>query len=345
MERLIEDLVGLLNQRFLSNVVPDQYETRQVAPYHHLSVIDSLCFHVEDGSSCFHSQQVHVPEAIDCLLEEKVRLLLPKLPHVPWVVISVVMASCCGVSFATDTHRPQQQSSGITWAQQAMAALTGGAQLTGVTESGSVVWSIGGNQGTGSLSMGSTGVLSSQLTLSTGAGNRSEIRTWGTDGSGPAGQWIDLQGQPHPMAQQNCWTEPVWFFPALSMLSDYSDPTLAFTDMGQLEYNGHSVEHIQVYRSDPALPPDVAGQLAMLSTVDYYLDSQTYLPLAIGFAIQDDQNVNAKAPVLILLSQYQVISGIQVPFQVTRLLNGSPMYQITVTSAVPSGQGLPVHQQ
>ena len=228
---------------------------------------------------------------------------------------------------------------------QAMAALTGGLQVTGVTESGSVTWNIGGNQGTGSISLGSTGLEASQLTLSTSAGNRSETRTWATDGSGPAGQWIGLDGQPHQMAQQNCWTESVWFFPALSMLSDYSDPTLVFVDLGQEQYAGYTVEHIQAYRSYPGLPSDVAQQLVSLSTVDFYLDSHTSLPLAIGFAAQDDQNVNAKVPVLIVLSQYQAVSGIQVPFQVTRLFNGSPKFQITVTSAVPGGQGLPAHQQ
>ena len=199
------------------------------------------------------------------------------------------MISVSGFSFAADTPRQQQQSSGVTWAMQAMAALTGGLQVTGVTESGSVTWNIGGNQGTGSISMGSTGLEASQLTLSTTAGNRSETRTWATDGSGPSGQWIGLDGQPHQMAQQNCWTESVWFFPALSMLSDYSDPSLVFTDLGQEQYAGYTVEHIQAYRGYPGLPSDIAQQLVSVSSVDYYLDSHT-LAACGDRSFQDDRN-------------------------------------------------------
>ena len=120
-------------------------------------------------------------------------------------------------------QRTQSSSSGTTWAMQAMAALTGGVQVNSVTEAGSVVWTVSDGQGSGSITMQSNGDTTSQVTLTTSVGNRSESRSWASDGSGPIGQWTDLSGQPHQMAQHNCWNDAVWFFPALSMLSDYSD--------------------------------------------------------------------------------------------------------------------------
>jgi hypothetical protein len=228
-------------------------------------------------------------------------------------------------------------ASGTTWAQQAMAALTGGIPVSAVTENGSVTRTLGGDQELGTITMQSTGNTSSQITLTTNAGNRSEARNW--DSNGPSGQWTGLDGQPHPMAQHNCWTDAVWFFPALSMLSDHSDPNMIYSDLGAEQYNGHNVEHIQANRNFPGLPGVVAELLATLSTVDYYLDSQTALPLAIAFSTHGDSDINANLPVVMVFSQYQSVSGVQVPFQITRLFNGSPLFQINITSVTPNGQG------
>lgn len=246
------------------------------------------------------------------------------------------------IGIAADAHRQQQQSSGLVWAQQAMAALTGGVPVSSVTESGSVVRTLGGDQEQGSITLQSSGVMTNQITISTAAGNRSETRSW--DGGVPSGQWTGLDGQPHQIAQQNCWTDAVWFFPALSLLSDYADPTLVFTDLGQQQYSGGSVEHIQVYRYLTNLAPDGQQLIERLSTVDFYLDSQTTLPVAMAFLRHGESDVTANVPVAIVFSQYQSISGIQVPFQVTQLLNGSPLLQLTITSAVPESQGLPLHR-
>jgi hypothetical protein len=243
------------------------------------------------------------------------------------------------------SHHPSKaqlsMSSGTTWAMQAMQALTSGVQVNSVTESGSVTWNIGQNQGTGDITMQSSGNTSSEIQLSTSAGNRTETRSWASDGSGPVGQWTDLNGQPHQMAQHNCWTDAVWFFPALSMLSNYSDPTMVYNDLGPEQYNGHNVEHIQAYR---ALPPGSPSDLlARLSTVNYYLDSDTAIPLAMRFAVHDDHNLNLDVPVELVFSQYQAVDGILSPFEVTRMHNGSPLYQITVSSVGVNGQNLPVH--
>lgn len=242
---------------------------------------------------------------------------------------------------ATDAQKKSQQKypSGLSWVMQAMAALTGGSQVGGVTLNGSVTWTIGNNQGMGTIMLQSSGNTNSEIQLTTSAGNLTETRSWASDGSGPLGQWTDLNGNPHQMAQQNCWTDAVWFFPALSMLSDYSDPTMVYNDLGQEQYNGQYVEHIQAYRAiPPGSPPDI---LARLSTVNYYLDSQTAIPAAMTFAMHGDTDVNADIPVVLLFSGYQTVNGVQVPFEVTRLHNGSPLYQITISSVNLSGQGSP----
>ena len=116
---------------------------------------------------------------------------------------------------------------------QAMAALTGGTQASSVSLSGTVTWNVNNNQETAPSALQSSGNTNSQVQLTTSAGNRTRPGAGESDGSGPVGQWTDLNGNQHQMAQHNCWTDAVWFFPALSVLSDYSDPTMVYNDLGR----------------------------------------------------------------------------------------------------------------
>jgi hypothetical protein len=256
------------------------------------------------------------------------------------VCVALVCVSMFG--YAQDKTHHSQVASGVTWAQQAMQALTGGNTVTSVTENGTVTAQLDGNQGQGSITLQSNGIMSNQLSLSISAGQLSESRSW--DGSNPSGQWVGLDGRVHQMAQQNCWTDAIWFFPAMSLLSDYTDPSLVFTDLGQVQYSGGTVEHIQIYRAFSSLPPDVQQSLQPLSTVDYYLDSQTALPVAMSFSSHGDQSVSANVPVAVVFSQYQSVQGIEVPYQVVQLVNGSPFFQISVTNASVTGQNVPTRK-
>ncbi len=240
--------------------------------------------------------------------------------------------------------KTRQMTSGITWVIQAMASLTGGNPVNSVSLNGSVTWNIGQNQGTGSITLQSSGNTNSEIQLTTSAGNRTETRSWASDGSGPVGQWTDLNGNQHQMAQHNCWTDAVWFFPALSMLSDYSDPTMAYIDLGQEQYDGVTVEHIQGYRSINGLPTDMQAELQRLSTVNYYLNSQTAIPVAMAFLTHGDSDSHADIPIVLVFTQYQAVDGIQTPFQVTRMFSGSPLYQITISTVNVNGQDSPAHR-
>src|SRR5208282_4332642 len=131
---------------------------------------------------------------------------------VPLLIALIFSLTYSGNAAAADKQHPQQQQgSGIGWAMQAIAALTGGNPINSITESGSVTYMIGNDQEQGTITMQSTGVMTSQIAISTNAGNRSETRLW--DGIRPSGQWTGLDGQPHSMAKINCWSDAVWFFP------------------------------------------------------------------------------------------------------------------------------------
>lgn len=251
------------------------------------------------------------------------------------LVLLAVFASASAQSHKSGTGTKSQAGSGVTWAMQAMLALTGGNPVNSVTESGSVTRTLGGDQEAGSITLQSSGIMTNQISISTSVGTRSETRTW--QNNYPAGSWTGLDGTHHPMRLHNCWSDAVWFFPALSLLADYADPNLVFTDLGPQQYQGGTVERIQVYRTASGLSPEELRRLARLSTVYYYLDSQTALPVAIAFNTHADSDLNVDIPVMIVFSNYQSIGGIQVPFQIVKSFNGTPMLQISITSAIPNG--------
>jgi hypothetical protein len=118
--------------------------------------------------------------------------------------------------------------------KQEMQGLTSGNPVGSVTESGTVVRTVGSDQEQGSIALQSSGLMASEVDTTTSAGVRSEIRTF-RNGQ-PDGTWIDLQGNQHQTSLHNCWTDAVWSFPALSLLADYSDPNLVFEDLGQQQY-------------------------------------------------------------------------------------------------------------
>ena len=107
------------------------------------------------------------------------------------------------------------------------------------------------------------------------------------------------------MTLHNCWTDAVWFFPALSLLADYADPSLVFEDLGQQQYGDLLVKHIRIYRTSSGLSQEKSKLLARLSTVHYYLDSQTAIPIAMAFNTHADSDLGTDISVEIVFSNYR----------------------------------------
>lgn len=250
----------------------------------------------------------------------------------PLVKFSVLLFcfAASGAEPALAVTTSQSDPSAIRWAAKAMTSLTGGAQPNGVTLQANVSRVTNGQQETGTVTLQSSGIANSRIDVTFGTASWSEIRNSGV--KGPGGQWIDTSGTTHQLAQHNCWTDAVWFFPALSLLSDYADSNLVFSDLGQEQHLGVTVEHLRVYRTATGLSPDPEHTLALMSVTDYYLDSQTSLPAAVVFFAHPDNDTTISIPVEITFSSYQRVGQTMVPFQITKYYNGGQLFQISVSS-------------
>ncbi len=252
------------------------------------------------------------------------------------VVVSLILLLG---SLAFAQNPPQSNPQAVSLATQAMTALLNGVTVSDITLSGNAVWTSGTDSETGTATAYGKTNVESRLDLSLNGGNRSELRN--SAGGSPQGAWINASGQSTPSALQNCWTDAVWFFPALTSLSAVNtDATLVLVYVGLETKNGRSVQHIQSYHYVASTHPKVTAFTQQMSTVDYYLDAQTLVPLSITFSAHPDNAASTNIAVEIDFLNYQLVKGILVPFHVTKVWQGNPLLDFTVTN-VAINSGLP----
>ncbi len=248
------------------------------------------------------------------------------------VVVSLILL-LASVAFAQNP--PQSNPQAVSLASQSISALTGGMTIHDVTLTGSVTWSGGAAPETGTATLLASGTGESRMSLVLPSGTRTEIRDASTGMA--QGQWIAQSGASGLFAYQNCATDAVWFFPELGSLA--AGPNVVLTYVGQETRNGEAVQHIQSYVYQPNASHANPSPL-QLSTMDFYLDATTLLPVAITFNAHPD---NASTNLLIEVDffNYQVFNGVVVPTHIQRSLQGNVVVDISISGAF-FNTGLPL---
>jgi hypothetical protein len=232
----------------------------------------------------------------------------------------VVLLLCAVVSASNNQSQ--------TIAAKAATALTGGVTVSDVTLAGNVTAIAGSDTQTGTATLMATATNCSRVDLSLGAGTRTDIQN-GSSGI-PLGAWNTNNGPLKAHAQHNDWIDASWFFPALTSLVD---PSALLIFVGQESRGGTAVYHLRSYRANSA---SLAQQL---SQMDFYLDTSSFLPIAVDFNVHPDDNVSNNIPVEIVYSGYQLSNGVLVPMHIQRYMQGSLMLDVNVT-AVTLNSGL-----
>jgi hypothetical protein len=212
-------------------------------------------------------------------------------------------------------------------AKEAAAALTGGAALRDVTLNATVTSFAGPDSETGTGILEAKGSGESRVEFALSGGTQIEVRN--TSSSPPICTRQKDVGTSKRYPEHNCLTDAAWFFPALSSLNRTSTPAFYFEYIGQGEHNGVNADHLVVFQSPPQLT-----YLEGLSEMEFYLDPQSHLPLSVVFNTHPDADMNTNVRVEIKFDDYRAIGGIQVPFHIQRLVNGSVVLDLTITSAV-----------
>ena len=116
-----------------------------------------------------------------------------------------------------------------------------------------------------------------------------------------------------------------YHIPALALLGEIQNSGYSFVFVGATTLNGKIAIHIQT-RDDS----DLTGHL--FTPQDWYFDSVTGLPLRVEFQIPTSQNPNDALNASMEFSNFQVVSGVLVPFQLS-ITEGPVSLVSTVTSA------------
>lgn len=213
----------------------------------------------------------------------------------------------------------------VNLAKKSIEALTRGMLVSDVTLDANVISILGSDYETGNGTLQAKGVNQSRLNFKLTYGTRSDVR--GTGSGGAIGAWTKDEKPSSFYSNANCWTDAAWFFPAMSSLTQTANPAFTFRYLGQELHGGVNTEHIRVFQT----PLGSAPLIRHLSTIDFYLDPTTSLPLATAFAVHPDHDASTDLPVEIRFAQYRVVSGVAVPFHIQRMINGGVILDLTVT--------------
>jgi hypothetical protein len=233
--------------------------------------------------------------------------------------VSIVLASFACAQSQSAASDPKA----VTLAAQSIVALTHGSATRDVKLTANINWIAGPEPeaGTGVLLAKGNSESRIDLALNSG-GKRTEIR------NGAAGKWVNPDGKSGKYALHNCQTDPAWFFPALSSLTKVGDSRFVFSYVGEETWNGLSAVHLRVYQAQNGFK-----EAERLSTMDLYLDPTSLLPLGVAYKTHPDNNLLVDIPSEVRFADYRLVNGIEVPFHIQRLQNGSLMLDITVTGA------------
>ncbi|MGA7030850.1 MAG: hypothetical protein WBY24_19590, partial [Candidatus Acidiferrales bacterium] len=161
---------------------------------------------------------------------------------------SLVFASCVLFTSATVSAQqqpaPPSQAQAVALATNALSALSGGHAISDVTLTGAGTRTAGSDVESGNVTLKALGAFQSRVDLVVSGGTRSDIFSLSRSNA-PQGFWVGNDETAHPMAEHNTLAGAVWFFPALSVLSQASNPDYVVSYLGQETRQGVSVQHLR----------------------------------------------------------------------------------------------------
>jgi hypothetical protein len=239
------------------------------------------------------------------------------------VVAVLLLPLCCPAQQA-----PMRDAQGVALLGRSLAALVGATPVHDITLTGSVTRIAGSDDETGTGRLEAMVGGRGRLDLSLPSGARREVR--GVSGDLAQGHWSGPDGAWHEMAMHNAQTDGSWFYPGFLMAQALSNPSFGVGYAGRDARDGVEVDHVIVWKQ-PAL--DRGAMIRRLSQTDFYLDPASGLPLATSFAIHPDNDAGVDIRAEIRFADYRSVNGVQVPFRIQKLVQGSLFLDIVISQA------------
>jgi hypothetical protein len=134
------------------------------------------------------------------------------------------------------------------------------------------------------------------------------------------GNWIPLP----PYVSR---AELAFYLPALVLFGEIQNVNYTLQYIGPGTVDGNAAIHVHVADNS-----DATGQL--VTAQEWYFDPTSFLPVRVEYAIPDERNVNNSIPASMEFSNYENVSGLAVPFQITIQASDLLLLTANVTSVV-----------
>jgi hypothetical protein len=248
----------------------------------------------------------------------------------------VVLTSLCllvPVIVAAQSTSAGRDPEAAAMLASSLRALTKGEPLRDVTLMGTARRIAGSDDETGQVTAKAMATGETRVDYQYPSGRHSDSRI--TSATGAVESWSGPDGSKHGVVPHNVAPLSSWFFPAalLQAWEQGTDVTARYA--GRENRGGRDVAHVTITRQVPALhhPKVMLSLLQKAASVDLYLDPATNLPVAVAYNTHSDKNLAQDIPVEIRFSDYRMIEGVQVPYQIQKYLNHARVLDVQISSA------------
>jgi len=226
-------------------------------------------------------------------------------------------------------NQPASDPAALSLAAQSVAAMAGNNAIADVSATGTMnTWMVGSTADSGTVTLKVKGYGESRIDVQLVTnGSLSEIRD--ASAGFPQGELIKA-GTGTIYSQQICASDAAWFYPLNSAMAVAPSNGIVLSYIGLETLGGAQVQHLQSYNYQPGLDSASQAQLHLVSTIDYYLDATTFLPVAENFNLFTDNNT--AIPVQVLFLNYLTVSGLTFPQHIQKYVNGTLQFDATITS-------------
>jgi outer membrane lipoprotein-sorting protein len=239
-----------------------------------------------------------------------------------FVFVLAVVSATAQQPTAPIAQTPQRDPQAITILQQAVATMANIAP-TDSSATGTVTVVEGSTTQNGSIQILTLGTGQTAETLTLPDGQRAVIYS-----NGNAQEISGSQTVNPPM--QLIVSDQCADFPLPLILSVLSNSDESFQYVGAETLNTSSAQHVRLWNSFASKPS--LQSLASFSTMDFWLDATSGLPLKIAYTRRAGGGSVPGFPVEVSFSNYTKVNGVLYAFQISKSFNGTPWETITIQS-------------
>jgi hypothetical protein len=127
--------------------------------------------------------------------------------------------------------------------------------------------------------------------------------------------------------------------PALMLAYEIARGDVSAVYVAEETLNGNSIHHIRLARVSQR-GDSLDAMLTGVTQLDVFIDAQTFLVAKVAFPYMSEIDWRISFPMEIFYDQYQIVSGIAVPYHQRFVFNGQPISEWKITS-VAINQGTP----